>query len=972
MSDPQAKSNAAGCPSCETGPFTRNHYFTGKLLVERDFTDEQHYHVEKMRHHNRRLHGWGVVCGLRVRQHDNPACRDRLVCVEPGTAIDCCGREIVLREETYVDLTQLPSVRALVEKKDAGEHTLQLCLRYRECPTEEIPVLYDECGCDDTRCAPNRILESFDFDALIDAPAAALAPHAPKLAWDKTVGTFAPATRVALHADSRRLYVLTDGAPGSIIQVSTDNFTAVAYPLPSKGLDVAVSNDGQRLYVAAEADANPNANPHRLLVFDTSDFSKPPVNALDINGSTGSDVRLAVAPDPDGRLFAAVLKTGQVWVWAKDIDSNPPVPANPTEVPLGAAVADLAIGSDAKLAAAPDAASNALRVLDVTNLPANSTSNILPGGARPSAIAVVSSTGPDAFAVADQTNKKMYLIRLGPDELVGEVALDFAPVALASSPGGHWVYVLERDGDASYVQAVSAQGLLQKKSVVPTAPFEVGKRSGQVVVSESGESLFIPFEGVAAQPSDGGVAVVSVAEQDCEGIMWRHLEGCHDCAEGNCVVLATVERYNVGDLFTDQTDPPAKPADDTAAHIARIDNRKGRRLLPSTQVLAEMIECALECGSGGKGAQGPPGPQGPTGPTGPASPAGQTGPSGPAGPTGPAGPAGPAGPTGPTGPTGPAGPTGTPGSPGATGTNGDDGAPGPTGPTGPTGPGLEPGLTQIKALSWRHATHGNSPTSILDDKKNEFGKGIVIGFTDDVETKNIDAEHIFQVLVLESPSTQVSGFLCRCPVAGKVYPVTYNDDGNGYILNAQLSNTTSAPGVAFIFDEKTPVWRLFNDGFYPDDLWVLLRCDFVVDIGGRAVDGEFVRARLRTGDRPAGSPFGIQGGLFESWFWQPETPGGGGQNPVRPAGEVDLAQAVFEVGSAMGNVLSAAALDLNQAAREELLEIGGIGASTADRILEERGRRPFRDTEDFRKRVGPNAASWERMREHVTVRETEE
>ena len=61
MSDPQRKSNAAGSPSCETGPYTRNHYFTGKLLVERDFTDEQRYYVEKMRHHNRRLHGWGVV-----------------------------------------------------------------------------------------------------------------------------------------------------------------------------------------------------------------------------------------------------------------------------------------------------------------------------------------------------------------------------------------------------------------------------------------------------------------------------------------------------------------------------------------------------------------------------------------------------------------------------------------------------------------------------------------------------------------------------------------------------------------------------------------------------------------------------------------------------------------------------------------------------------------------------------------------
>ena len=49
------------------------------------------------RRHNLHLHGSGVVCGLKVVQHDKEQCRDRFVCVEPGTAIDCCGHEIVLR-----------------------------------------------------------------------------------------------------------------------------------------------------------------------------------------------------------------------------------------------------------------------------------------------------------------------------------------------------------------------------------------------------------------------------------------------------------------------------------------------------------------------------------------------------------------------------------------------------------------------------------------------------------------------------------------------------------------------------------------------------------------------------------------------------------------------------------------------------------------------------------------------------------
>ena len=50
------------------------------------------------------------------------------------------------------------------------------------------------------------------------------------------------------------------------------------------------------------------------------------------------------------------------------------------------------------------------------------------------------------------------------------------------------------------------------------------------------------------------------------------------------------------------------------------------------------------------------------------------------------------------------------------------------------------------------------------------------------------------------------------------------------------------------------------------EFWVVLRCEFVIDTHKRAVDGEFERVAFPTGDRPDGSPFGIQGGTFESWF----------------------------------------------------------------------------------------------------------
>src|SRR6185436_4831912 len=43
---------------------------------------------------------------------------------------------------------------------------------------------------------------------------------------------------------------------------------------------------------------------------------------------------------------------------------------------------------------------------------------------------------------------------------------------------------------------------------------------------------------------------------------------------------------------------------------ARIDNRAGRRLLPSTQTLLELIECLMERGPGGAGKPGAPGQPG--------------------------------------------------------------------------------------------------------------------------------------------------------------------------------------------------------------------------------------------------------------------------------------------------------------------------------------------------------------------------
>jgi hypothetical protein len=77
----------------------RLHYFNHQMLVENDFTDEQTYHLGMRRRHNRVLHKFGVAEGLNVRKTG-----DKDVTVDPGTAIDREGKEIVQGADFVVDL----------------------------------------------------------------------------------------------------------------------------------------------------------------------------------------------------------------------------------------------------------------------------------------------------------------------------------------------------------------------------------------------------------------------------------------------------------------------------------------------------------------------------------------------------------------------------------------------------------------------------------------------------------------------------------------------------------------------------------------------------------------------------------------------------------------------------------------------------------------------------------------------------
>lgn len=111
----------------------RVNFFNGMLLTADDLAVEQEYH-RGMRHLHNRIHGFGTVSGLEVT-----VSRGR-VRVDPGLAIDVCGREIVLTEP----LTLRPE-----PPRNARSWVRDLVIAWHETP--DGPVARPDGGTDFTR-----------------------------------------------------------------------------------------------------------------------------------------------------------------------------------------------------------------------------------------------------------------------------------------------------------------------------------------------------------------------------------------------------------------------------------------------------------------------------------------------------------------------------------------------------------------------------------------------------------------------------------------------------------------------------------------------------------------------------------------------------------------------------------------------------------------------------------------------------
>jgi DNA-binding beta-propeller fold protein YncE len=805
------------CFECEIPQLARNHFFTGKLLVERDFTDEQRFFLGKENRHNQRLHGWGTVCGLKVTAHPNPACRKQYVVIEPGTAIDCCGHEILLRDEEVFDFRnafrqEWKTQNGADSEPDAKSHKLQICIRYRECTSEPVPSLFDECGCDDTGCQPNRILESHEFGVIIGAPDAVADPLALKLAWDGTISKLDHPKRILLTAE--RLYVLTAGPDAAVFSadVKTGAVTVPTSFPKTAGLDLALSKDGKSLYLAihASGDADP-----KIIVLDPSDLATPPSKTVALAKAAAGEVRLAVAPD--GRVFAASPVQNKLFVWDDQLNAKPDVAVGTS--PVAVAVADA--GAYLYTANSGSADFSAVKLSDssVQTMP-------VAAGSQPVSISVAATTAGDNLAIVDQSGSgTLYLLGWRPDAVLpapkvlplGDPVKGFAhaPVDAVYSAAGRWAFVLEQDtaDKKAYVQPVDAHAAELKLAHILGTAIPVGENPLDIVRDTAGKRLYVSYDG-DGKSDPGAVAVVEIMESDCKDIFKRVLDPCPNCAVENCVVLATVAQYVYGSAIND----------------ADLDNWTDRHILPSTSLITEAIECLFD----NTGAAGVTGPQGPPGPTGPA---------------------------------------------GAAGTNGKNGEPGGTGSVGPQGlngekgdkgdSALDPTLTHIVGIDWPHdgAAAGNALFVRRDNGDNQ--RGLVIAF--DKPVRNQDLHPRSFTVMFSEPVAAGAPTRIWVEYVGTVKGVQLklsppNAEGGCQILaildERKAREDVAVNGALFIPGER---------GFLVGDYWVILRGDFVEDarrdaldkfITGKAVDADNLPgwvANRKSGDQ-------IEGGTFESWF----------------------------------------------------------------------------------------------------------
>lgn len=187
------KSTSSCCGStttpCESTIAELPRYYPRQLITPDDLTLEQNYFRDRMRRHNRLLHGWGVVCGALVcpvittDANKITSVSPWQVQVNPGYALGPYGDEIILDCARTVDLrtngvsgvTGDPCVNVpdpwcsqVTVPRNTG--TLYIAVKYKQSMTRPVRVQPIGCGCDDNTCECSRLHDGYEIGILNCCP----------------------------------------------------------------------------------------------------------------------------------------------------------------------------------------------------------------------------------------------------------------------------------------------------------------------------------------------------------------------------------------------------------------------------------------------------------------------------------------------------------------------------------------------------------------------------------------------------------------------------------------------------------------------------------------------------------------------------------------------------------------------------------------------------------------------------------
>jgi predicted flap endonuclease-1-like 5' DNA nuclease len=170
-------SNHAANGSSGGGLLVRPRYFPRQVVTADDLTTDQAYLRERLRRHNRYLHGCGVVCGLEVVPTDPDESGTPQVVVTPGYALGPYGDEIYVPELQTLQLDCVAPAKDCTDLEETPAGTPgYVVLRYRETEARPIPALPERCA-PRTSCEFSRFRDEFEFGCLAEMPEGCIPPE---------------------------------------------------------------------------------------------------------------------------------------------------------------------------------------------------------------------------------------------------------------------------------------------------------------------------------------------------------------------------------------------------------------------------------------------------------------------------------------------------------------------------------------------------------------------------------------------------------------------------------------------------------------------------------------------------------------------------------------------------------------------------------------------------------------------------